>query len=117
MQDPIPIQLYARKFHLVGQHPFRNLIKFCTGDGPSTLAKAFKTKKDSFGKKYKFGIQVPMGVKQAMDLDKRNGNTLWLDAIGVDLQKLEEFGTFKVLDKGRMCQGNINIYHIIGYLT
>ena len=43
-----------------------------------------------------------MGVKQAMDLDKRNGNTLWLDAIGVELQKLEEFGTFKVLDKGRM---------------
>ena len=94
MQDPIPILLYARKFHLLG------LIKFCTGDGTSTLAKALKTKKDSFGKKYKFGIQLHMGVKQAMDLDKRNGNTLWLDAIGVELQKLEEFGTFKVLDKG-----------------
>ncbi len=30
---------------------------------------------------HKFGIEVPKTVKEALDLDRKNGNTLWADAI------------------------------------
>ncbi len=30
---------------------------------------------------HKFGIEVPKTVKVALDIDRRNGNTFWADAI------------------------------------
>jgi uncharacterized membrane protein len=30
---------------------------------------------------HKFGIEVPKTVKEALKLDRKNGNTLWADAI------------------------------------
>ena len=32
-------------------------------------------------KKHKYGITVPNIVKEAIEIDKKNGNTLWWDAI------------------------------------
>jgi hypothetical protein len=40
-----------------------------------------KTKKQKQGPKYKFGVQVPRGVKQANAFNKANGNTQWCDVI------------------------------------
>jgi hypothetical protein len=45
--------------------------------------------------KYKFGIQVPMN---AIDLDKKNGNQLWQEAIKTELKQLTDYQTFIVLD-------------------
>ena len=30
---------------------------------------------------HKFGIEVPKTVKETLDLDRQNGNTLWADAV------------------------------------
>ena len=30
---------------------------------------------------HKFGIEVPTSVKDALELDRKNGNTFWADAI------------------------------------
>ena len=79
-QDPSTILKHARTNHLLAQKPFSTLVNHCVGDAPSGLAKAYKASLAQ-GKKYKFGIRVPFGIKQAMMLDKENGNTLWLDAI------------------------------------
>ena len=80
-QDPTEIVRYARSKHLMSQRPFSIITNYCVGDSPSRLVKAYKAKILSNGKKYKFGIRVPFGIKQAMMLDKENGSTLWLDAI------------------------------------
>jgi hypothetical protein len=32
---------------------------------------------------HKFGIDVPKTVKKALALDRKNGNTLWVDAIAM----------------------------------
>ena len=42
MQDPIPLFKYAHAKHLVNQGPFKILVKYCSRDAPSQLAKAFK---------------------------------------------------------------------------
>ena len=50
--------------------------------------------------RYKFGIEVPREVQDALLIDKENGNTLWMDALQKEKDMLFCFDTFKVLDKG-----------------
>jgi hypothetical protein len=40
-----------------------------------------------YGPKYKFGVQVPRNIKEALALDKKDSNTMWYDAIKKELTK------------------------------
>ena len=100
LQDPIPIIAYAKQKRILNQGPFRILVNYCTGDAPSNMARAYKAKVHPGTPKFQFGVQVPMGVKQALALDKKNGNTKWQDAIKTELAQLEEFKVFRKLAKG-----------------
>jgi hypothetical protein len=42
----------------------------------------------------------PKGIKNAIDLDKKNGNQLWQEAIKTELKQLTDYHTFIVLDSG-----------------
>ena len=75
LQDPVSIIAYARKTHMVDKHPFRMLINYCTGDAPSDLIRAYKAKVRPEGPKFKFRVQVPLGVKQALELDRSKKGT------------------------------------------
>ena len=58
--------------------------------------------------KIKFGIEVPKNYKQALEFDKRNGNTLWQEAIKTELDQILDYKTFK--DNGNVVpQGHQNI--------
>ena len=48
----------------------------------------------------KFGISLPKNVKEALQLDKENGNTLWADAIATEMKNVKV--AFKILDDGEM---------------
>jgi hypothetical protein len=48
--------------------------------------------------KYKFGIQAPKVIKNAIDLDKKNENKLCKEAIKTELKQLTDYQTFIVLD-------------------
>jgi hypothetical protein len=47
---------------------------------------------------HKFGIEVPKSVKDAMRLDAENGNTLWMDAVALEIASVGV--SFKHLDDG-----------------
>jgi hypothetical protein len=47
--------------------------------------------------KYKFGIQIPRGIKNTIQLDRKNGNNLWLKT---ELKLCTDYCTFIVLDSG-----------------
>jgi hypothetical protein len=49
---------------------------------------------------HKFCIQVPKGIKDAIDLDKKNGNKLWQEAIKTEFKQYTDYQTFIVLDSG-----------------
>ena len=49
-------------------------------------------------KNEKFGIRLPKSVKDAMEIDKQNGNTYWQDAIVKEMKKVKP--AFKVLEQG-----------------
>jgi hypothetical protein len=47
----------------------------------------------------KFGIEVPKTVKEALALDRKNGNTLWADAVAKEMKEVRI--AFKILPDGR----------------
>ena len=49
--------------------------------------------------KYKYGVQVPNSYKEAVSLDNANGNTLWQDAVALELSQVKEYEAFKPLGK------------------
>jgi hypothetical protein len=49
-------------------------------------------------KTHKFGIKVPKTVKEALELDKKNGDTLWADAIAKEMRDVHV--AFKILFDG-----------------
>ena len=48
---------------------------------------------------HKFGIKLPKTVKEAFELDKKSGNTLWADAIAKELRDIRV--TFSILPDGQ----------------
>ena len=54
---------------------------------------------------HKFGIEMPKSVEHALELDKKNGNTLWYDAIQKEMKNVKiafrewEGGTIKDIKK------------------
>ena len=65
--------------------------------------------------KYKFGVQVPSNVQHAFNLDKLLGGTLWFDAIKSELNSINSFKTFRILEEGESVpEGYTRIpYHLI----
>ena len=54
----------------------------------------------AMGPKYKFGVEIPRLVKHALQLDRKNGNNLWKEALLKELAQLDEFQVFRALKRG-----------------
>ncbi len=48
---------------------------------------------------HKFGIELPKTVKEALELDKKNGNNFWADAIAKEMKDV--CVAFKILLDGQ----------------
>jgi hypothetical protein len=44
---------------------------------------------------HKFGIEIPTSVKDALEIDKKNGNTYWANAIATEMKNVR--AAFKIL--------------------
>jgi hypothetical protein len=86
--------------NLLGKMPFCNLTQYCRSNTAVDIARILKVSTSPAGIKYKFGIQVPKGIKNAIDLEKKNGNQLWQESIKTELKQLTDYQTFIVLDSG-----------------
>ena len=64
------------------------------------MAKIFKSQVKHLKARFKFGVEIPRTVEDALRLDKANGNTKWIDALNKEKDQLLSFKTFNVLDKG-----------------
>jgi hypothetical protein len=51
------------------------------------IARVLKVSTSPAGIKSKYGIQVPVGIKNAINLDKKNRNQLWQESIKTDLNE------------------------------
>ena len=61
---------------------------------------AIKRRKDPNQVRYKFGVRLPRNYPEALQLDKENGNTLWEDAVKLELKQIQDYGTFRDMGVG-----------------
>ena len=47
---------------------------------------------------HKFGIRLPKTVKEALEIDKENGNTMWADSMQKEMNAMRV--AFKILEEG-----------------
>eukprot|EP00957_Ditylum_brightwellii_P136461 10407030-Ditylum_brightwellii.AAC.1 len=52
------------------------------------------------GPRIKFGVRIPKDHHEALEFDKKLGNTLWKEATKVEIDKTYEYEAFKSLGKG-----------------
>jgi hypothetical protein len=100
LSNPKPIISFARNNNLIDKLLFCYLTQYCRSMTAVDIARILKVSTSSAGIKYKFGIQVQKGIKNAIDLDKKNGNQLWQEAFKTELKQLTDYQTFIVLDSG-----------------
>ncbi len=62
-----------------------------------------KKKKHDPKPQHKYGVQVPRNIRQAMDFDKTNGNTLWQDSIKIEIKALTDLECFDFKDPDHKC--------------
>jgi hypothetical protein len=62
------------------------------------IATILKVSTSPAGIKYKFGIHIPKGIKNSIELDKKNGNQLLQESIKTELKQLTDYQAFIVLD-------------------
>ena len=112
--DPVTVATYGKKHHLLDKPIWKQLkhvaSKLVTSKtNVNHLSLEISAAGHSKGPIYQFGIQVPRNVKDAYELDKKNGNTKWADAMQEEINSLLKFNTFKDMGKLPFLAGYKNI--------
>ncbi|MGL5078847.1 MAG: reverse transcriptase domain-containing protein, partial [Waterburya sp.] len=103
--DPVSIAKYGEENDLLDQPGWKRFKRLVNNKQRMQRMVKKATAKPS-GPKFQFGIQVPRNVKEALELDKKNKNTKWKDAMQEEIDSLNAYNTFK--DKGKLT-------HLEGY--
>jgi hypothetical protein len=75
-----------------------HLTQYCMSNTAVDIARIRKVSTSPAGIKYKFGIQVPKGIKKPINLDKKTGHKLWQEAIKTEMKHLTDYQTLIILD-------------------
>jgi hypothetical protein len=97
-QQPHTCNIIHKRKLFLDKSPFCHLIPYFKVKPPLNIAKVHKVTSSPTTVKYKFGVQVPKGIKNAISLDKKNKNNLWQEAIETELKQLTDYETFVILD-------------------
>jgi hypothetical protein len=112
---PKPIISFARNNKLLDKMPFCHLTQYCRSKTAVDIARIIKVSTSPVGIKYKFGIQVPKEINNSIELDKKDGNKKWQEAIKIEFKKLTDYQTFIELDSGEDIQPDYQKipYHMV----
>ncbi len=93
--DPVTCATYAKENGLLDTPGWKRFKRLASRkDKYIRMCKAAKRKSLREGDVYKFGVQIPRHVKQAKEIDAKNNNTFWQDAMDHELAQLHKFNTF-----------------------
>ena len=95
--DPITLAKYGHAHNLEDQRGWKWIKRYSENDRVFiNLSKAFVAKGKQ--KVFKFGVEIPRNLKEAMSLDASNGNELWSKATDKEITELLEHDTFGIYD-------------------
>jgi hypothetical protein len=104
--DPVTIAVYAKEHGLLDKPGWKNFKRYARK--AKTLQRWVNNSKRSqrYGQiVYKFGVRIPRIEKEAIALDRENGNTYWQDAIKTELDQLFEYKVFRDLGRNATVPG------------
>jgi hypothetical protein len=82
---PIRVAEYAVQVRIQDEPAFAWWVPYVLKKRSQIVAK-FKSK--YWQRTHKFGIRIPKSIKKALMIDAENGNTLWLDAIVLEMSNM-----------------------------
>jgi Reverse transcriptase (RNA-dependent DNA polymerase) len=97
--NPVTCAIYVRDNDLLDQPGWNRFKQIAKRETIFTcMVNQARLRSYNTATQYKYGFEVPRTYKQALCLDKRNGNTLWADAAELELTQIDDYDTF--IDKG-----------------
>ena len=87
VKDSYPVQLaeYAVANGLQDEPVFAWWVPFTIKKRDRIIK---KVKSKYWSRTHKYGIRVPKSIKEAIEIDKENGNTLWMDAVKLEMKNI-----------------------------
>jgi hypothetical protein len=89
---PVELALYATDRDIQDEPAFAWWVPYVLKKQKRILQ---KVKSKYWSRTHKYGIRVPKNIKEAIEIDRENGNTLWMDAIRQEMANVriafEEF--------------------------
>jgi hypothetical protein len=82
---PVDIAEYVAARDLISEAAFEWWCPYTLSKKQSIIA-AVKARAKK--KTHKYGIEIPKDINDAIRLDRENGNTLWMDALGLEMNEL-----------------------------
>ena len=97
---PVDLVIYAKENDLLEEEGWKKL-KWLANRSKLTkrLVKQAKLKSFRISLQYKYGFKVPKNYKHAEKLDKKNGNTKWMDLNKLEPTHIDDYDIF--IDKGK----------------
>ena len=98
--DPVTCAAYAKENDLLALEGWRRFRSLAKKD--KVLARAIKQSKIRQVRRsqtYMFGYLIPRNYMEAMQFDSENKNSIWYDAIKLEMESMLEYKVFKKWDK------------------
>jgi hypothetical protein len=96
--DPVSCAIYAKENNLLDKPGWVQFKRIARRQKKfERMVKQAYLRSFQSSPKYKYGVEVPRDHKDAMRLDKLNGNTKWEDASNTELAQIDEYECFKDL--------------------
>ena len=98
--DPVSCAMYAKENGLLNKKGWTRFKRIAMREKKlQRMINQARLKSIKYAPIYQFGVQVPRTVKEALELDAKNGNHFWRDAIRAELLQLAEYQTFRDMGK------------------
>ena len=98
--DPVTLAQFAKEHDMLDKPGWKNLKKIARrAKVLQRMVNANKRAQRYNTVVYKFGVRLPRNVQEAYDLDAKNGNTYWADAIKTELGQIIDYKVFRSVGK------------------
>jgi hypothetical protein len=100
--DPVTCAKYASDNNLLSTPGWKQLNRIASRTTKfARLINQAKMNQNRNGPRFKFGITLPISRKHALSIDAANGNTLWKTSLGLEMDQLDDYETFRDLGPGK----------------
>jgi Reverse transcriptase (RNA-dependent DNA polymerase) len=88
ISNPVELAAYLQANRLSNDPPFDTWVPDMLAQRERIVAAAKKNKKKYWQTTHKFGFRLPKSVKEAFEIDREEGNSLWRDAIEKEMRNV-----------------------------